>query len=179
MKDGGMNDNKKNKPKQSNTEWYFFGAVALTYVIVAIVKGNLALKSLSTAGGIFLNILPAFGIIFAAMWLVNYFVDKKTVKKILGVRSGPKRWLIAVISGVLSTGPIYAWYPLLNDLRKKGLDYGFIATFLYNRAVKLPLLPLFIYYFSPTFTGVLLGVMVIVSILQGLLFVQLENAGLV
>lgn len=179
MKNGATDGLNKAKPKKSKTEWYFLGAVGLTYLITGVVRADLALKSLSAAGNIFLKILPTFGIIFAAMWLVNYFVNKKTVKKILGARSGPKRWLIAVVAGVLSTGPIYAWYPLLNDLRKKGLDYGFIATFLYNRAVKLPLLPLFIYYFSPTFTGVLLGVMVVVSILQGLLFVELENAGLV
>lgn len=169
----------KKKKKKSNTSWYFLAAVAVTYLVLGVVKTDLARKSLSTAGNIFLKILPAFGVIFAVMVLVNYFVDRKTVKKILGVRSGPKRWIIAVVSGIISTGPIYAWYPLLNDLREKGLDYGFIATFLYNRAVKLPLLPLFIYYFSPTFTGVLLGVMIVVSVLQGLLFVELERAGLV
>ena len=168
---------KNKKKKKGNTQWYFLSAVFLTYIVLIILKTEVAFKALETSKNIFLKILPALGIIFAVMILVNYFLDKKTIKKYLGVSSGPKRWLIAIVSGVISTGPIYAWYPLLNDLRKKGLDYGFIATFLYNRAVKIPLLPLLIYYFSPLFTGVLLGVMIVVSVLQGLFFVQLEKTG--
>lgn len=170
--------NRQKKPKSSNTQWYFLSLVGLTYLILRFVKSEIVLNSLITSKNIFLKILPALGVIFVVMMLVNYFISQKTVKKYLGVSSGPKRWAIAVVSGIISTGPIYAWYPLLNDLRKKGLGYGFIATFMYNRAVKIPLLPLLIYYFSPTFTGVLLGVMIAVSVLQGLFFVQLEKAGI-
>jgi len=169
---------KKQGKKSSNVQWYFLTAVAITYIVLLVVKTDVAVDSLSVSGNIFLKILPALGIIFGVMTLINLFVNKKTVKKYLGTSSGIKRWPIAVVSGVISTGPIYAWYPLLNDLKKKGLDYGFIATFLYNRAVKLPLLPLLIYYFSPAFTGILLGVMIAISIIQGLFFTQLERAGL-
>jgi len=172
---------KQDKPgaqgKDSKVEWYFLALVAFTYVALYTFRPDLALDSLHESKNIFIKILPALGIIFVVMTLINYFVSKKTIKSYLGVSSGPKRWLIAIVSGVLSTGPIYAWYPLLSGLREKGLDYGFITTFLYNRAVKLPLLPLLIYYFSPLFTGVLLGVMIAVSVLQGLVFAQLERLG--
>ncbi len=169
--------NRQKKPKSSNTQWYFLSVVALTYLVLGFVNYDIVFNSLITSKNIFLKILPALGVIFAVMMLVNYFISQKTVKKYLGVSSGVKRWPIAIISGIISTGPIYVWYPLLNDLRKKGLGYGFIATFMYNRAVKIPLLPLLIYYFTPTFTGVLLGVMISLSVLQGLFFVQLEKAG--
>lgn len=170
-------DNPGAQGKDSRVEWYFLASVAVTYLILYLFRPELAMDSLNASKNIFIKILPALAIIFAVMTLINYFVSKKMIKSYLGVSSGPRRWLIAIVSGVLSTGPIYAWYPLLNDLREKGLDYGFIATFLYNRAVKLPLLPLLVYYFSPLFTGVLLGVMIVVSVLQGLVFVQLERLG--
>ncbi len=170
-------DNPGAQGKSSRVEWYFLVSVAVTYLILYLFRPELAMDSLNASKNIFIKILPALAIIFAVMTLINYFVSKKMIKSYLGVSSGPRRWLIAIVSGVLSTGPIYAWYPLLNELREKGLDYGFIATFLYNRAVKLPLLPLLVYYFSPLFTGVLLGVMIVVSVLQGLVFVQLERLG--
>ena len=59
------------------------------------------------------------------------------------------------------------WYPLLADLRNKGLNYGLIACFLYNRAIKIPLIPLAIVYFSWQYIVILLVVMVFASIIQG------------
>ncbi|GBC59147.1 hypothetical protein DENIS_0083 [Desulfonema ishimotonii] len=46
-------------------------------------------------------------------------------------------------------GPIYAWYPLLGDLRTRGAGYAPIAIFLCNRAgVKPFLLPVMISCFG-------------------------------
>jgi hypothetical protein len=45
-------------------------------------------------------------------------------------------------------GPIYAWYPLLKELREKGAANSLIAIFLGNRAVKPFLLPIMISYFG-------------------------------
>ena len=80
------------------------------------------------------------------------------------------------IAGILSSGPVYMWYPLLSDLQNKGLKNGFIATFLYNRAIKLPILPLMISYFGIVYVLVLTIVMVFVSILQGLIINRLMEA---
>ena len=44
-----------------------------------------------------------------------------------------------------------------------------IAVVLYHRAIKLPLLPVFLAYFDVTFAIVLFGTIVVASILQGLL----------
>jgi hypothetical protein len=61
------------------------------------------------------------------------------------------------------------WYPLLADLKNKGLNDGLIACFLYNRAIKIPLLPLAIIYFSWQYILVLTIVMVLASVTQGIL----------
>ena len=45
-------------------------------------------------------------------------------------------------------GPIYAWYPLLKELRNKGAENSLIAIFLGNRAVKPLLMPVLISYFG-------------------------------
>lgn len=59
------------------------------------------------------------------------------------------------------------WYPLLADLREKGMREGYIATFLYNRAVKVPMLPLMIFYFGLPFTLALSLWMIVLSVIQG------------
>ena len=68
------------------------------------------------------------------------------------------------------------WYPLLADLRNKGLSYGLIACFLYNRAIKIPLIPLAIIYFSWQYIVILLVVMIFASIIQGILLNKLMEA---
>jgi len=61
------------------------------------------------------------------------------------------------------------WYPLLADLKEKGMKNSLIATFLYNRAIKIPLIPITIYYFGIKLTIILTIYMIIFSIINGIL----------
>ncbi|KAF5428632.1 putative membrane protein YraQ, UPF0718 family [Candidatus Methanophagaceae archaeon] len=101
------------------------------------------------------------------MALLDYFLHPKTVSKYVGRGSGIKGWFLAIFTGILSHGPIYVWYPLLKDLRDRGMKSGLIAAFLYSRAIKIPLLPLRVYYFGALFVVVLLPYIVIASIVVG------------
>ena len=88
--------------------------------------------------------------------------------------------MIAIFGGIISTGPIYLWYPLLSDLKEKGMKDSFIAAFLYNRAVKIPLMPMMIFYFGIRFTVILTIYIVIFSMINGfcvekLLFKKVEG----
>ena len=73
----------------------------------------------------------------------------------------------AVIGGILSHGPMYVWYGMLEEMREHGLKDGLIATFLYARAVKLPLLPFMIGLFGVTFAVVINLYILLFAILQG------------
>lgn len=84
-------------------------------------------------------------------------------------RPGVRGWLIAIAGGILSAGPIYLWYPLLADLQERGMRKAFSAAFLYNRAIKLPLLPVLIAYFGLLFAAVLSASMVAASGIIGVL----------
>jgi uncharacterized membrane protein YraQ (UPF0718 family) len=108
---------------------------------------------------------------------VNLFLKPKRITRLLGRDSGLKGWALAVVLGILSTGPIYAWYPLLADLKEKGMRESLLSAFLYNRAVKLPLLPMMIAYFGIGFTAVLTALMVAGSVLGGLLLERLLRGG--
>lgn len=103
------------------------------------------------------------------MGVMNYYVNSKTIVKYLGKESGTLGWALAITGGILSHGSIYAWYPFLKELRDQGMRSGLVAVFLYNRAVKIPLLPLMVYYFGHFFMIVLLVFMILASIIEGLL----------
>jgi len=149
------------------TGWYFLGIVVLGYIATSLFKSDALMPALQFFWKVILKILPIFVLVFAIMFVINYFVTPKWLVRHLGKDGGIKTWLIAVITGIISTGPIYMWYPMLAELKEKGVRQGFIATFLYNRAVKPALIPLMIFYFGLMFMIVLTIVMVVFSIIQG------------
>ena len=157
------------KSEKSKTGIIFLGIVLISYILIAIISPAKIITALKFALKILLKIIPIFAIVIILMALLNYFLTPKRLKKFISKEAGKKRWLIAIITGIISTGPIYAWYPILNDIQREGKNNGFIAAFLYNRAVKPALLPLMIYYFGLKFVIILTIVMMILSVLQGIL----------
>jgi len=109
------------------------------------------------------------------MGLSNYYLSPKTISKYVGKTSGIKGWMISITAGILSHGPIYVWFPLLKDLKKHGMRDGLIAAFLYNRSIKIPLLPVMIYYFGWIFVIILMVLMMIASLIEGKLIELLEG----
>jgi len=156
------------KLKKISGSWYFLGGIILIYILFFFLNKEIFSVSISFFEITFIKIIPIFFFIFILMSLSSYYLKPKFILKHLGKR-GLKKWLLVIIGGFLSSGPIYLWYPLLADLRKKGLSDGLIACFLYNRAIKVPLIPLAIAYFSWQYIFILVFVMAFFSVIQGLL----------
>ena len=158
----------------------FKGVKFLIFVLVLLVillfyDKNIAMNALKKSGEVFSLLLPIFLVVIILMAIIGYFAKPMDILKHLGKESGLKSWFIAVSAGILSHGPMYAWYPLLEDMRKKGLRDGLVAAFFYARAVKLPLLPLMIDYFGVVFTITLNILIIIASFLQGYLIEKIEK----
>ena len=79
-----------------------------------------------------------------------------------------------MVVGIFATGPVYAWYAVLHDLRDKGMRSSLVSVMLYARAVKLPLLPLLVYYFGLAYTVVLVVYLLLFAILSGLIMERME-----
>ena len=164
--------NIKNKLKQISGSWYFLIIILFIYLGLFAFKQDIFSSSINFFYSILLKIIPIFILVFVLMSLTNYFITPKFVTKHLKEK-GIKKWFFIIIGGILSTGPIYMWYPLLSDLKDKGLNYGLIACFLYNRAIKIPLLPIAIFYFGWQYILILSFVMIAISIFQGILINKL------
>jgi uncharacterized membrane protein YraQ (UPF0718 family) len=151
-----------------NNNWFFFLAVLATYLVISIFNWSLTKKALEKSIAIIIEILPIILVVLIINFLIFYYLKPKKVLKYLGKESGIKGWTISIIAGILSMGPIYVWYTTLAQLKKQGMKTGYVASFLYSRAIKIPLLPVMIYYFDSTFVVVLNIYLIIFSILNGI-----------
>ena len=173
-----MNFNKNNKTKQRNKNLYygssFLSIIIIIYLILSFFDPEKIYRSLHTSLDIIIQILPILVLVIFIMGVANYFLKPKTVSKYLGEESGFKGWFLAIAMGILSSGPIYVWYSLLKDLRAHGMRTGLISVFLYNRAIKIPLLPVMIFYFGIGFVFILSLYMIIASVMEGKIIETIE-----
>ncbi|MBN1380210.1 MAG: permease [Deltaproteobacteria bacterium] len=165
----------RGKQQKSKGGYYFLGLVLAAYLIIFFFKPGEIQQSLMKSGLLGLRLLPAFTFVILFMGLVNYLVSPQTVSKYMGRESGLKGWLLALAMGILSHGPIYIWFSFLKELRDQGMSSGRAAVFLYSRAVKIPLLPVMVYYFGLMFTIVLQCWLIIASLVLGGLIEKLDS----
>ena len=159
--------------KKSRGGLWFLIIMLILYLISFFVDAEKTINAAKYSGTLLYQILPILLLVFALMFIINFLVNPGWVKKHLGKDSGAKGWLIASIGGVLSVGSIYPWYALLKDFKDKGMRPALIAVFLYNRGVKLPLLPLLVHYFGLTYTLLLASYMMVFSLLGGIVMEKL------
>jgi len=162
---GGASDGSPPQP----TGRYALLGTGLCYLVVFALdpgRGQAAVgKSLDILG----RIAPVLVLVTVLVGVSKYLLSPAAVARHVGTESGARGFLVAAVGGIASHGPVYAWYTLLRDLQGAGMRNGLIAVFLYNRAIKLPLLPLLLVYFGLRYAVVLLLIMTLFSILQGLL----------
>ncbi len=142
-------------------------AMVIIYGILFVVMPDKVSVALRSSGNIFLNMLIPLCSVFVIMLILNLFLKPAQIVRFFGKGAGIKGVLLSVVAGIISTGPIYVWYPLLRDLRMKGAGSSPIAIFLYNRAVKPFLLPVIIGYFGWEYVVILTVCMVLGSLVIG------------
>jgi uncharacterized membrane protein YraQ (UPF0718 family) len=147
----------------------FLLGVFVVYFILGMIRSDLVGDAFSVLGRLVLQLAPVLILVFGIMFLTNLFWEPKGIVRLLGEGSGVRGWVLAICGGIVSSGPIYMWYPFLSDLKESGMKHSLIAAFLYNRAIKIPLLPMMVYYFGWSFTAVLSMYMILFSIINGIL----------
>ena len=145
----------------------FFVFVAFVYLVLFFINNEKTAASLQKGGLILIKLIPIFLAVIVLTAVINYFLKPQQIVKYFGEKSGIIGWFYAIIGGIISHGPMYAWYPMLQDMKSHGLRDGLIVTFLYARTIKLPLLPLMIDYFGLIFTTVLLIYILVGAYVQG------------
>ena len=156
------------KQKKVHPSIIFLLVVLFIYILIALFDLNFVIRALFETLHMFVKILPLLVLVFFIIFLINMFVSSGKLKKYLGSKSGIKGWIYTFIAGVLISGPPYVLFPLLGDLKKQGMKDSLIALFLYNRNVKIPFIPIMIYYFGFWFTIVVSFYLLLFSVINGL-----------
>jgi len=121
------------------------------YLLLWHVAPEKTILAMRSSIGVFSHVLLPLGMVFLVMIVLNLFLKPPDLAKFLGKGTAIPKNLFSAFAGIISAGPIYAWYPLLKDLREKGAEPSLIAVFLVNRAVKPFLLPMMISFFGWTY----------------------------
>ena len=154
--------------KKGRGGWWFLLLVIALYILVWMFNAGFVAASLEHFQRLVVSIAPVLTLVFVILWLLNLSQGMQNrLAKLADTRSGLKGWLLAVIGGILSHGPIYAWYPLLQKLENQGARPALLAAFLYARSIKIPFLPLMVHYFGITYTVIVTLYIAVFSVLHG------------
>ncbi|MCF6289878.1 MAG: hypothetical protein L3J03_02595 [Desulfobacterales bacterium] len=154
----------------------FFLAMLAIYGVTGAIKPELAGRALVEFGQMAGKIIPILGLVFVMLFLINLLLDPAWIRRHLGRDSGWQGWLYAVVGGIFVSGPPYMLYPMLSEFRRHGARQAFLAVILYNRNVKIPFIPVLIYYFGLRYTVILSLYIILFSLANGWLVERLVGS---
>jgi len=112
---------------------------------------TLGLSALQSAGFQFISMLKIVPPIFLLIGLLDIWVPRETMIRLMGEKSGIVGILIAFFIGTMSAGPLVAAFPVAQIMLKKGARYSNVLFFLMIWAsAKLPIL-----FFQATTLGLI------------------------
>jgi len=168
-----MNKNKDKKIEFKGIKFLFF--VIIIHIIIFLLDKESSSLALIKSYEVLLKLLPIFVMIILITTLINYFLKPKSVMKHFGKDSGLRAWIYTIFAGIISAGPMYAWYAILGELKQNGLKDGLLVTFMYTRSIKIPFIPIMIDYFGILFTTILFIYIIIGAVLQGVLIEAIKK----
>ena len=94
--------------------------------------------SATTFGSVLLLIVAVFGLV----GILQTWISRDLIVRLLGREGGFKSLLIAALCGTLLIGPAYIIFPLLMSLQRQGARWAVIVIVLSSYAVKLQMIPI-------------------------------------
>ncbi len=161
---------KQKKQKKKGFNYLFLLLSILVYMFFLIASPNKRGLLNRNILNLLAKILPVLILIFVFMFLLELFFPVKKMASLLKKQKNIVLWGVSILTGILSTGSIYLWYPILKELKENGVKDEIIAVFIFNRAIKLQLLPMMIIYFGLKYVIILTVVMIVLSVFYGLVF---------
>jgi uncharacterized membrane protein YraQ (UPF0718 family) len=142
-------------------------SILVIYLMLLHVAQGKTIVALRSSMDIFFHVLPPLCLVFLLMIGMNIFLKPPHLAKLMGKGTTIQRKLLSAAAGIISAGPIYAWYPMLRDLREKGVEHSLLGIFLVNRGVKPFLLPVMVSFFGWIYVLTLMFLLVVGSFFVG------------
>lgn len=145
--------------------WLFPLGVGCLYGIGLAYAPEETGRALSVSGVMFRQLGLPICFALVMMVVLNRFLSPAMVTRFLGQGSGIKGAALSALAGIVSMGPIYAWYPFFKTLKEKGAASFHIASFMSCRSVKPVLFPVMVAYFGWRFTMLFVAVTLVGAVL--------------
>lgn len=145
--------------------WLFPLGVASLYGFGLVFMPKETGHALGMCGLIFRQLALPIGLALVTMVVFNRFLSPALVTRFLGRSAGLKGVLFSSLAGILSMGPIYAWYPLFKNLKEKGASVFHVANFIGCRSIKPALLPVMVAYFGWEFTLLFMAMSLVAALM--------------
>ena len=114
----------------------------LLYLWASLASPEKAIRALQSGSNLLFSVSLLIVSVMGLVGLVQVWISRDAVARLLGKEAGPKALLLAALCGTLLIGPPYVIFPLLMAIRKQGARWAVITIVLAAYAVKLPMIPL-------------------------------------
>lgn len=122
-------------------KYWNLSVMVLCNVILWLYDPQIGKTALAFSGKNFINFLFILTPVFICIGLMDVWVDREKMIRIMGADSGIKGIAVALLSGMVTAVPLYALLPLAGVLLKKGCRIFNVLLFLCTSAsIRIPLL---------------------------------------
>ncbi|MCK5675110.1 MAG: permease [Spirochaetales bacterium] len=181
-KQQGNSMNKAGNPKMGKQKKNKKGSIIvlagiiLAAVILLVFFPENREPSLNASFNLFKELIFILPAVMVLMGLFTVWVSKETVIKYLGHAAGVKGLIIALVMGMMPTGPLYVAFPMASMLLKKGARVANIIIFLSAWAcIKLPQELVELRFMGIKFMVVRLSFTIVMVILMGLFIEKIDK----
>ena len=120
--------------------WYLIIVITL-FLLVQILYPQMGRESLIFSGRSFCSFLLIIIPIFICIGLLDVWVEREMLVKVMGEKSGTAGVLVAYLLGLVTAVPLYALLPVAGILLKKGSKLSNVLIFLCScTSIRIPLL---------------------------------------
>ena len=144
-------------------KYWFLSAVIVINFAVLNFQPQMEINTLRFAGKNLLIFLFMLTPIFVCIGLIDIWIERDTMIRIIGEKAGFKGMLVALMLGVVTAVPLYALLPVAGILIKKGSRISNVLLFLCASAsIRIPLLLFEISSFGWRFAFIRFGLNIVV-----------------
>lgn len=119
----------------------FFLVLLILNIVLVVFYPSIGQKSVVITGNSLLEMVSIIPPIFILLGLLDVWVQRETMIKLMGEKSGFIGILLAFFLGSAAAGPLYAAFPIAGVLLKKGSKFSNVLIFIGAwSTTKIPLL---------------------------------------
>ncbi|MGG0174786.1 permease [Gottfriedia acidiceleris] len=157
-------------------KYRFFFILLVAFIVLTLINHSLGMKAFQLTGNSILNMLFLLPPVLIFVGLLDKWVEKDTLIKYMGDKSGIYGVLFALLLGGIAAGPLYLAFPIAVLLLKKGASIRYVVFFLgVWTTAKLPVVIYEFDSFGIKFTLIHLSFGLVFYYFMGLIFEKFYN----